>query len=231
MGALYLTSIGKYAYALDETKQRLYVNLYMDGQIKFNVAGQEIALQEDTIYPWDGNVSLTLNSSKPVEFGLALRIPDWCKDWSIKVNGEDVKIAPEKGYAVIDRIWSAGDKAELILDMPVMMLSANPEVRTDMGKVAIQRGPIVYCAEEVDNGPNLAGIELLNEPNFAVTHDNDLLGGVCYITAKAKRAKAFDALYKEGGVDYEETVIKLIPYYAWNNRGEGEMAVWLRREA
>jgi hypothetical protein len=112
-----------------------------------------------------------------------------------------------------------------------MMMRANPEVRADAGKVAIQRGPVVYCAEEADNGPNIANIELLPEPDFAVVYDEKLLGGVCYITAKARRARvgSYDGLYREMNNDYEETVVKLVPYYAWSNRGEGEMMVWLRQ--
>jgi hypothetical protein len=227
-----LTSIGKYVYALDEDKNALFVNLYMDGQIKFNLNDKEIVLEQDTVYPWDGSISFTVASNTPVTFSLALRIPDWCKKWSIKINGQEIQeYEKNKGYAMITRVWGQEDKVELTLDMPVMMMRANPEVRADAGKVAIQRGPVVYCAEEADNGPNIANIELLPEPDFSVVYDEELLGGVCYITAKARRAKvgSYDGLYREMNNDYEETVVKLVPYYAWNNRGEGEMMVWLRQ--
>lgn len=229
-----LTSIGKYAYALDEDKNTLFVNLYMDGQIEFNLNDKGITLKQDTVYPWDGNTSFTVASNTTVAFSLALRIPDWCKKWSIKINGQEIQeYETNKGYAMITRTWGKNDKVELTLDMAVMMMRANPEVRADAGKVAIQRGPIVYCAEEADNGPNIANIELLPEPNFAVMYDEELLGGVCYITAKARRAKVdnYDGLYKETDNDYEETVVKLVPYYAWNNRGEGEMMVWLGKHS
>lgn len=227
-----LTSIGKYVYALDEDKNTLFVNLYMDGQIKFNLNDEEIVLEQDTVYPWDGSISFTVASNTPVTFSLALRIPDWCKKWSIKINGQEIQeYEKNKGYAMITRVWGQEDKVELTLDMPVMTMRANPEVRADAGKVAIQRGPVVYCAEETDNGPNIANIELLPEPDFSVVYDEELLGGVCYITAKARRAKvgSYDGLYREMNNDYEETVVKLVPYYAWNNRGEGEMMVWLRQ--
>lgn len=227
-----LTSIGKYVYALDEDKNTLFVNLYMDGQIKFNLNDEEIVLEQDTVYPWDGSISFTVASNTPVTFSLALRIPDWCKKWSIKINGQEIQeYEKNKGYAMITRVWGQEDKVELTLDMPVMTMRANPEVRADAGKVAIQRGPVVYCAEETDNGPNIANIELLPEPDFSVVYDEELLDGVCYITAKARRAKvgSYDGLYREMNNDYEETVVKLVPYYAWNNRGEGEMMVWLRQ--
>lgn len=227
-----LTSIGRYAYAFDEKKKVLFANLYVDGQSNFEIDGKEITLEQHTSYPWSGNIEIVVTSDASSAFSLALRIPNWCKKWSLKINGHETQEYDiNKGYAVITRAWALNDKVELVLDMPVMRIRANPEVRADAGKVAVQRGPMVYCAEEADNGSNIASLELLPQPDFAVTYDENLLGGICYITAKARRIKAdgYDGLYREMNDAYEETTIKLIPYYAWNNRGEGEMAVWLRQ--
>ena len=138
----------------------------------------------------------------------------------------------EKGYARIKRLWKPGDTIELTLPMPVERTEANPNVRADSGKVAIQRGPVVYCLEEIDNGPNLSEISLPDDAALRARYDKNLLGGVTVITAKARRRDDSlwkDCLYRPASSKTKVVNIRAVPYYAWCNRKPGEMLVWIRQ--
>ena len=210
----------------------IYLHLYMSSVL--NIAGEAdgISIEVATGYPWDGQVELTVDVAQPREFTLALRIPGWCQTPSATVNGEQLELAAimDRGYATVNRLWQSGDKITLDFPMPVIRLAAHPQVRENAGRVALQRGPLVYCLEEADNGPVLTDIVLPLEPEFQTTFDPELLGGVVTIEAEAYRSADDDQrLYRPFSAALRKVRIKAIPYYAWNNRGVGEMLVWIRQ--
>ena len=149
------------------------------------------------------------------------------------MNREEVAIAPliQKGYAKIHRRWQSGDQVELNLSMPVERVQAHPQVRANCGRVALQRGPLVYCLQEIDNGINLKDLVLPRAAELAVKFEPDLLNGVSVITGSAKRRRLEtweDQLYRADTSSTENIFCKAIPYFAWANRAPGEMLVWVR---
>ncbi len=228
-----LASLGQYIYSRRENG--LYVHLYIGGCATFDVGEKKVRLSQQTDYPWDDKIHLQIDAGAPIAFTLALRIPGWCRAPEISLNGENVLIASvlQKGYAKLSRSWQPGDKIELDLPMPLERIQAHPNVRANCGRVALQRGPLVYCLEEANNGKNLNDLVLPREENLAVQFEKNLLGGLAVITGKAKR-RTLDgwenALYKAGASQREDQNLKAIPYFAWDNREPGEMLVWMRAE-
>ncbi len=226
-----LASLGQYIYSHHENE--LYVHLYVGGSVAFDVDGKAIKLTQQTEYPWDGKIHLQIDTVAPIAFTLALRIPGWCRAPEISINGENVLISSvlQKGYAKLQRVWQAGDLIELDLPMQVERVQAHPNVRANCGRVALQRGPLVYCLEEIDNGKNLNDLVLPCEENLDVQFEKNLLGGIAVITGNAKR-RALDewesTLYKTDVSKREDNALKAIPYFAWDNREPGEMLVWMR---
>lgn len=226
-----LASIGNYIYSMKDNE--VYVHLYTSSEFTFRVHGQDIILSQEGNYPWDGNINLSITLESPYEFTIALRIPGWCSGAKLAVNGQLLEPGPilNKGYAEIKRVWQNGDHIKITLPMPVERMQANPNVRADSGKVAIQRGPVVYCIEEADNGPNLNDICLPKDRKFEAYFDDKLLGGVMVITGEAIRSNYSNwngTLYRRAEYDFVPVIIKAIPYFAWSNREPGEMLVWLR---
>lgn len=203
----FLPSIGNYIYGV--AKDGIYVNLYMGNTATMKLGRRKVTLTQETSYPWDGEVTLTVGCKRPFTTALRLRLPGWCKICTVSVNGGSLKIPVVKGYAVIDRKWCNGDKVVLNMEMPTEIVAADPRVKEDEGRRAIQRGPLVYCMEEVDN-PDYDNLSLSYEYQFGTTWEGDLLRGVTTITA----------------IRGDEQ-IKLIPYYAWDNRAPGKMQVWI----
>jgi hypothetical protein len=200
----FLPSIGNYVYGV--SKEAVYVNLYMGNTATLKAAGKELTLTQETGYPWTGDVTLKVGVKGSVKTQIRLRIPGWCEAYSLTVNGEAVEPTVEKGYAVIDRKWKDGDCIGLNLDMPVEVVAADPRVKEDEGKRAVQRGPVVYCLEEVDN-PDIDAVRIVEDEKFDTAFEKDLLGGIVRIQAA------------DGG--------NYIPYYAWDNRAAGKMLVWV----
>ena len=205
----FLPSIGSYIYGT--TDDAVWVNLYVGSVTRVPVNGGEITLRQETSYPWDGEVILTVASlPKPMEKEVRLRIPAWCKSYGVAVNGEEINpVTMEKGYVVIPKQWKEGDEITLNMDMPVEMVASAPQVKENIGKRAVQRGPLVYCAEETDNN-DFENLLLTKGTSFAPAFDKTVLGGVTVIDAVT-----------------DDRVIRLIPYYAWDNREAGEMKVWI----
>ncbi|WP_026486269.1 glycoside hydrolase family 127 protein [Caldanaerobius polysaccharolyticus] len=227
-----LTSLGKYIYSTGENE--LYIHLYVDSEVQAKITEKEVKVKQQTQYPWDGKIAIDICAEREAEFTLLLRIPGWCKDAKVRVNGEEIEIgAMNKGYVSIKRRWGK-DRVELLLSMPVLKMRANPNVREDEGRVAVQRGPVVYCLEEVDNGSNLNNIVLPKGSKFEVEYEKDLLNGVCVIKAEAEREDYGpwgEELYEaDVNVTYKPVSIKFIPYFAWANRAPGEMMVWVREK-
>ncbi|WP_017434278.1 glycoside hydrolase family 127 protein [Saccharococcus caldoxylosilyticus] len=228
-----IASIGHYIYS--QKQNELFVHLYVGSEMNVEINGQIVGVSQKTDYPWDGTISFTISPESDCEFTLGLRIPGWCRGAQLKVNGEVADIIPliTKGYAYIKRIWQKDDQVELFLPMPIERIKANPNVRTNVGKVALQRGPIVYCLEEVDNEPNLPNIFLPRNAELCASFEPDLLGGVTIITGKAERIDESiwdNELYKPVDVQTRTVSLKAVPYYAWCNRKSGEMLVWINEK-
>jgi DUF1680 family protein len=229
-----VSSLGSYFYSV--APGRLYVHLYNANRARVSVAGTEVQLEQRTNYPWDGDISLSVQVEQPVEFELALRIPGWCRDFRLMVNGTPADARPENGYVVLRRTWASGDEISLSLAMPVERMAPHPNIRENAGCIALQRGPVVYCLEEVDNGPRLANLVLPRDAQLNVEFDGGLLGGAALITGIALRdepADFGDELYQPRSalIDSRSPVqFKAIPYYLWANREPGEMRVWVRED-
>jgi DUF1680 family protein len=224
-----IASLGNYVHSFQ--KDSLYTHLYIGSQAKLNLGGADVSVKIETNYPWEEQVNISFEMNRKAKFKYGLRIPGWCKKYSIRLNSADVSYNVEDGYAFIDREWSGGDKITVVFDMPVAFLRSNPHVRENTGKIAVMRGPIVYCAEEEDNGDELFRFHVGNPADISVTRKNELLEGVTTISFTGKREKAWaeDTLYSTGEASLEDKKIVLIPYYSWANRNEGEMAVWLNK--
>jgi hypothetical protein len=226
-----LASLPRYVYS--ESPRAAYVHLYVRGRATLGVAGQAVELRVETGYPWKEKVRITVRPERPATFALALRIPGWCRAVTLKVAGAPLALGPivRKGYALIRREWSAGDVVELTLPMPIERVEANPKVRADCGRVALERGPVVYCLEEADNGPGLDELCLPRGAALRSEFRPRLLGGVTVITGTARRrdpAGWADALYRPTASKTVKARFTAVPYCAWCNRKPGEMLVWIR---
>lgn len=226
--ARFLASLGAYIYAAGE--KALYVNLFIAGSAEVEVPGAgPVHLKMQTRYPWDGRVELTVDpADSGAEYDLHIRIPGWAQgrpvpsdlyryldagdapEWHLSVNGARVEPELRDGFAVIRRSWMKGDSVELDLPMPVRRVVAHEKVAEDAGRVALERGPLVYCVEQVDNGPDIADLVLPDDAKIVGEHRPDLLGGVTVLRG-------------------EQPEFLAVPYYAWNHRGPGAMVVWMRR--
>ena len=227
-----IAGIGRFMYS--QRQDGLYVNLYGESEAEAEVGRRSVRISQKTQYPWDGAIRLTLDSDcPPARFTLALRIPGWCRKASVKVNGKSVAMGRvvKKGYAHIQREWARGDVVELDFAMPVERIEANPGVRMDCGKVALQRGPVVFCLEQVDNGADLADIFLPRSSALRAEYRPRLLGGTVVVRGKAERRTApewKDALYRPQRSRTKSVDITAVPYAVWANRKPGEMIVWVR---
>ena len=226
-----LSSLEDYAYSVNG--RDVYVHLYVGGGLEAEADGRPVRLDVKTDYPWDGAVKLTVGSG--AAFALKLRVPGWCRRWTLRVNGEEARPAVRDGYLSLDREWSAGDAVELDLDMPVALVRANPCVREDAGMVAVARGPLVYCLEEADNGRDLhlARLGDARPEDFAIRWKPDKLGGIAELACSGLRetdAGWGDTLYSaDAAIENVPARLTWIPYYSWANREPGEMRVWIRR--
>jgi hypothetical protein len=232
----FIASLPGYVYAHRENA--LYVNLYGGSEAKIEMGGRAVKIKQETLYPWDGAVKITVDPDESYEFGIYVRIPCWVRgqpvpsdlyryldesaaEAGLNVNGQSIPLDVKDGFARIRRAWKRGDVIELNLPMPVRRVVANQNVVEDRGKVALERGPIVYCAEGVDNEGHVLNLFLPDEAPLKAEYRKDMLNGIVAISGKAL------AMSSEGKSVQHDFVA--IPYFAWSNRGVGEMAVWLRR--
>lgn len=203
----FLPSIGNYIYASSD--DALWVNLYIGNTGQIRIGETDILLTQETDYPWDGSVKLTISTSQPLEKEIRLRIPDWCKTYDLSINGKRINVSEEKGYAVI-KDWKSQDVIALDMDMPVEIVAADPHVKENFDKRAIQRGPLVYCMEEIDNPEYFDQIQLSPSTTFQTAFVSDILNGIKTIKTNGRAQSA-----------------TFIPYYAWDNRKAGKMRVWI----
>jgi len=228
-----IASVGKYVYSKGDNE--VYLHLYTDSIAEFNLLNQEVTITQNTNYPWGEEVNISINCEKPIEFTFGIRIPGWCQNAVLSLNGKvmDLDTILEQGYVKIDRVWSDNDRVNLSLPMPIERIHANPELRNNSGKITIQKGPVIYCLEEVDNGTNLPDIVLPARSELNAEYDEKLLGSVVTITGDALKTDMTlwkEDLYKPIDIEYntKKIRIKAVPYYTWNNRKPGEMLVWIR---
>lgn len=223
-----LASLGGYVYATADSS--LYVQLYAASTATMTVAGTVVALSQQTAYPWSGAVELTVTPAAVVRFALRLRQPAWCSGASVRLNCKAVKARVEQGYLVIEREWQAGDTVQLDLPMAIERVHADPRVRQDVGRVALSRGPLIFCLEGCDNGADLDAVSLPRGATTTWRLDKKLLGGVGVIRSRGRRALPFsdDATYHTTAPQTAACALTAIPYYAWDHRAPGAMQVWIR---
>jgi hypothetical protein len=262
----FLPSVPGYVYA---TKgDVLYVNMFVAGEAKIDLGGKPVAIRQDTRYPWDGTIALTVDPGSRREFALLVRIPGWAQNRpvptdlyrdeerspakaTIRINGKSIALDLDKGFARVRRTWKTGDRVDIALPMEARRVAAHPSVKDDEGFVAVERGPLVYCAEWPDNGGRALNIILPDTTRFKAETRPDLLGGIVVLTGDALAAgpaavtRVGQGAAKDAAADDEEDAppasrrrlapgapltpqrLMLIPYYAWAHRGAGEMSVWM----
>lgn len=227
-----ISSLPGYAYT--ENEDTLFVHLYVGGQIQKEVHGKKAEFEIVSEYPWDQKVSVQYTGKEAVDMKLAIRIPGWCNsDYEIRSGHGDgqKETKMENGYYYIEGTWKEGETVELILPVKTRVLSADTRVRENIGKVAVMRGPVVYCMEEKDNGSDLHLYKICPEvpmKESTVTIDEKAFPALI-AKGKKQKTKMGASLYAEyQTAEYEDVEITLIPYYAWANRGENEMSVWIR---
>jgi len=233
----FMPSVPGYIYAHGDNS--LFVNLFVTSKSSIYLnKSNPISISQETQYPWDGRVTISVSPEKERQFSMHLRIPGWACDEvipsdlysfitaekdsiSIKVNGQIVHYTTEKGYAVIDREWSPGDVVRYSIPMSIRRVQANLKVADDIGKAALERGPIVYCFEGNDNVPELMKLSLPDSAKLLTTFTPEQLGGVVILSGNALLSEGIKSSNKQ---------ITAIPYFAWNNRGANEMKVWILRK-
>ena len=222
-----LAALGRYLYS--ENSEGVAVHLYVSGEVTAHVGDTVVTIKQETRYPWDGDVAITVELDSTAEFDLRLRIPGWCNDAELEINGSPVEHQTERGYALLHRVWQAGDTVALRLAMPVERIYSDRRVRSSTGKVALRRGPIIYCLEEVDNSSGLNAVVLPRDAELNSDFEESLLGGVATISASAKKIvrDAGESLYSANPGTLTATTVKAVPYALWGNRERGEMLVWI----
>ena len=225
-----LASLGQYIYSWDKEVQELYLNLFVSSETSVTGEQGEIKVKVETKFPWEMKVNLTVENTtgKPVK--TAIRVPDYAQDYKVICNGQEISFEKVNGYAQI--VVEDYLKAEITFTAPARFVRANPKVREDAGKTAIVRGPLVYCLEQADNGENLSAISVDTTQELQ-TENSDLFGGSVLIKGKGRRLCEEDwseGLYGEEKLPEKEIDITAVPYFCWNNRGIGEMEVWIREK-
>ena len=240
----FIPSFPGYMYAVKD--RNLYVNLFAGNTATIQVAGKDVVLSQQTNYPWDGDITVTIEKNQAKQFALMVRIPEWVTErpvpshlysfsddvlgsYSVKVNGQPVDGALENGYLAIDRKWKKGDVVTIHFDMPVRTVKAHPAVKDDRGRIAVERGPLVYCAEGVDNERfSIFNFLMPAQPRFRTAERtiNGVRDVTFTVTAIEVDGEALDT-DKIGHAHVRPAVLTMIPYYAWNHRGPGDMEVWM----
>lgn len=237
----FIPSLPGYVYAVKD--KDVYVNLFMSNEANLEVGKKSVVLEQQTRYPWDGDVAVSVKKNKVGAFAMKIRIPGWVRGqvvpsdlyrysdgkrlgYSVKVNGQPVESELQDGYFTIERRWKKGDKVEVHFDMEPRVVKAHAKVEADRGRVAVERGPLVYCAEWPDNDFDIMSVLVNRRPQFETVEKPDMLCGLTEIKTGAQ-VLGYDA---EGRLTASDVELTLIPYYAWAHRGSGNMMVWLPQE-
>jgi DUF1680 family protein len=233
--ARFLPSLSGYIYA--QRANSVFVNLFIAGTAKLQVNSHSVNIEQHNNYPWNGGLSFDINPDIPSDFALRIRIPGWARaeaiplnlysfenksvaKFSLKLNGKTISYKMENGYAVIDRKWHKGDQIQLDLPMEVKKVIASKALTDDQNKIALQRGPVMYCAEWKDNEGDISNLAIPANAQFTPVNKPDLLNGVIVLRGEVFEKSTTTAASKK--VEFTA-----IPYYSWANRGKGEMEVWL----
>lgn len=237
----FIPSLPGYIYAVKD--KDVYVNLFMSNISNLKVEGKAVSLEQSTKYPWNGDIAIGVKKNSAGQFTMKIRIPGWVRNqvvpsdlyaysdgkrlnYTVKVNGEQVTSELKDGYFCIDRRWKKGDKVEVHFDMEARTVKANNKVEADRGRIAVERGPIVYCAEWPDNDFDVLSVFMNRAPKFDVVEKPELLYGMNQLKTDAQILGYDDS----GRLTATDVKLTLIPYYAWAHRGSGAMAVWLPQE-
>lgn len=237
----FIPSVPGYVYAVKD--DNLYVNLFTSNTSTLNVLGKKVTLEQSTEYPWNGDIAIKVVANSAGNFRMLVRIPGWVRNevvpsdlytfsdnvqpsYLITVNGQptDGALLPN-GYFAIARKWKKGDVVRVHFDMQPRTVVANANLKEDVGRVAVERGPLVYCAEFVDNDFDIFKFIMPKSPTFATTSRPDLVNGIITIATDGQ-AISTDA---DGRISVKPARLTMVPYYAWNHRGVGKMAVWLNQ--
>lgn len=235
-------SLGEYIYA--ESLNAVWVNLFVGSTTNIMLQDKKVKIAQTTNYPWDGNIQIAVDPEKQIKFSVNVRIPGWAQNqpvpgdtysftdsenqtFTLTVNGKPENYKLVNGYAVIERNWKKGDKLNLSLPMPVRRVKAIDKVKENLNSVALQRGPLVYCFEHPDNGPNTLNIIVPDNIKFKAEYKPELLNGVVVLSSNAPVAEiSADGM----AIRTEIRPVLAIPYYSWANRGPGPMQVWMPRK-
>jgi DUF1680 family protein len=226
-----IAEVSDYMYSVGE--KGLYVNMYGGNTLNTQLKdGTKIRLEQATDYPWDGKITVTIREATSKEENIYLRIPGWCKSYTLKINNSYPKVRDmENGYAIAGRQWKAGDKIELVLNMPATLLESNPLVEETKNQVAVKRGPVVYCLESADlPQESVFNVMIPSSIKLLPTPMKVDIGNTMALTGEARLLQNTswkNILYKEVNTTTKPIKIKLIPYYAWANRGQTDMTVWM----
>lgn len=226
-----IAEVNDYMYSLG--RDGLYINLYGGNTLSTELhSGQKIVMEQSTDYPWNGNVRITIKEAPADSTGLHFRVPGWCGFFRIAVNGRiQAEQAAVNGFRTVNRVWKNGDQIDLYIDMPVALIESNPLVEETRNQVAIKKGPIVYCLESADlPGYKISDVQIISAIRFKQEEMTIDGGRVMALTGRTHLRTDNEwgnKLYKEINTKYKPVTIKLIPYYAWANRGKTDMRVWL----
>ena len=237
----FIPSLPGYVYATKGSD--VYVNLFMSNTSNLTVNGKKVQLSQETRYPWNGDIAITVDNNKAKAWTMKIRVPGWVRNqvvpsnlyeytdgkrlgYSVSVNGEKVESELQNGYFCINRQWKKGDVVRVHFDMEPRTVRANYKVEADRGRISVERGPIVYCAEWPDNDFDVLSIVMNREPKFEVVEKPELLYGLNQLKTDAQVLSYDD----NGRLVAEDVKLTLIPYYAWCHRGSGPMSVWLPQE-
>ena len=238
----FIPSLPGYIYAVKD--RNVYVNLFLSNKSSLSVAGKKVALSQTTDYPWNGDITVSVDQNAAGQFALKIRIPGWVRNqvvpsnlyqytdgkrlgYTIKVNGQDAAASvTDDGYYTITRKWKKGDKVQIHFDMEPRTVRANNKVEADRGMVSIERGPLVYCAEHPDNNFDIMGALINQNPQFKLGK-GEIAGTSVQTLVTNAQTLNFD---KQGRLTTQDQTLTLIPYYAWCHRGSGKMRVWLPQD-
>jgi DUF1680 family protein len=223
-----VASIG--GYVISTSDDAVAIHLYGGFETTAEIGGQKVGIRETSDYPWSGDIRIIVEPDAPAAFALKLRVPGWARGASAAVNDKPVALSIERGYATVRRLWSKGDVVALRLPMPPERLYADPRVRMDVGRVALRRGPLIYCAEEADNpGGPVQTLTLPRDATIEPERRKDLLGGIVTLRTTARRLlPAPDSpLYTPSPPASHDAMLTALPYFLWANREPGSMQVWL----
>ncbi len=238
----FIPSLPGYIYAVKD--RNLYVNLFLSNKSDLTVGGRKVSLSQTTDYPWNGDITVTVDKNAAGQFAMKIRIPGWVRNqvvpsnlyqytdgkrlgYTVSVNGTTAETSlTDDGYFTIDRKWKKGDRVQIHFDMEPRTVRANNKVEADRGMVSIERGPLVYCAEHPDNSFDIMGALINQNPQFTLGK-GEIAGTPIQTLTTSAQTLNFN---KSGKLETQDQVLTLIPYYAWCHRGSGKMRVWLPQD-